>query len=79
MYKQIKRYPQLKRKCTTLGNVATACVLRWRDAPNKLFCVSNIHLHANPKVPEVRLVQTAILLHQIDRIRDQYAGNANYL
>ncbi|EDV26843.1 uncharacterized protein TRIADDRAFT_12445, partial [Trichoplax adhaerens] len=70
--KQIKKHPQLKRKCVNLPNVAMACVFRWREAPNKLFCIGNTHLYANPMLPEVRLVQASVVLHQLNLIRNKF-------
>lgn len=53
-------------------HIAVACLLEERQTGIRLI-VANVHIYWNPEFPDVKLIQVALLVHELESIADRFA------
>lgn len=57
-------------------NIAVVCLLEFKDTLSRVI-ISNAHLHWDPQYKDVKLVQTAMLVEELEKIISKYAALAS--
>lgn len=52
-------------------NIAIMCLLKKRNNPSKLICVTNTHILFNPKRGDVKILQVDLLIHELIAFLDK--------
>lgn len=72
----LKKTEDIYNRIMTKDNIGLVTVFERVDAPGQLLVVANTHLHWDPEFKDVKLVQVALLLEELERIVGLYASNS---
>jgi len=54
------------------GDIAVVCMFETKDTGTR-FIIANVHIHWDPQFRDVKLVQTALMVDEIDKIANRFA------
>lgn len=67
-----KKTEDMFNRVMTKDNIAVVALLENKDSGSRLI-VANVHLHWDPQFRDVKLVQTAMLMDELEKIGDRFA------
>jgi CCR4-NOT transcription complex subunit 6 len=70
----LKKTADIYNRVMNKDNIALITIFEYIPS-GQLFMVANTHLHWDPAFKDVKLVQVALLLEELERVVDKYASN----
>jgi CCR4-NOT transcription complex subunit 6 len=72
-----KKTADIYNRVMNKDNIAVISVFELVNSPGQLVIVANTHLHWDPAFNDVKLVQVALLLEELDRMASKYASSTS--
>ena len=67
-----EKTPDMTSRLLSKNEIALVCTFETKETGTRLV-IANVHLHWNPRLPDVKLVQAALMVDEIDKIVNRFA------